>query len=263
MWNNNLIHRYTYSKLFLVVFSRNTSTAVISFSHQLHFLITFAGECFQPFDAAFLAFKKLSWDKSLLSYLMSFPVITKGIRRLKDADLVETYLSTYSFLRKLYMYMHALGISHLTISVVCAWRNHIFFTFWVTLCLLICTVNALVYVECQHHSKGFHYTFKSQSFLKLKKNTRSFSLSTIPEIVQCDFQNFYFILFRYRYAYHRSSWLVAGKADPPPPKRQYLHPDSPFSIRGDQRLSVSFEKVKLTNNEADKSGQVLRDISFG
>ena len=60
----------------------------------------------------------------------------------------------------------------------------------------------------------------------------------------------------YRYAYHRSSWLVAGKADPPPPKRQYLHPDSPFSIRGDQRLSVSFEKVKLTNNEADKTGQV-------
>ena len=151
------MHRYTYSKLFLVVFSRNTSraaVAVISFSHQLHFLITFAGECFQPFDAAFLAFKKLSWDKSLLSYLMSFPVITKGIRRLKDADLVETHLSTYSFLRKLYMYMHALGISHLTISVVCAWRNHIFFTFWVTLCLLICTVNALVYVECQHHSKG-------------------------------------------------------------------------------------------------------------
>ena len=97
------MHRYTYSKLFLVVFSRNTSraaVAVISFSHQLHFLITFAGECFQPFDAAFLAFKKLSWDKSLLSYLMSFPVITKGIRRLKDADLVETYLSTYSFLRK-------------------------------------------------------------------------------------------------------------------------------------------------------------------
>jgi len=101
-------------------------------------------------------------------------------------------------------------------------------------------------------------------FLEIeKKNTRSFSLSTIPEIVQCDFQKIYFILFRYRYAYHRSSWLVAGKADPPPPKRQYLHPDSPFSIRGDQRLSVSFEKVKLTNNEADKSGQVLRDISFG
>ena len=55
-----------------------------------------------------------------------------------------------------------------------------------------------------------------------------------------------------RYAYHRSSWLVAGKCDPPPPHRYYAHPDSPFS--GDQltKQIVSFEKVKLTNNEMDK-----------
>lgn len=62
---------------------------------------------------------------------------------------------------------------------------------------------------------------------------------------------------RYRYAYHRSSWLVAGKADPPAPARLYPHPDSPFS--GDQlrKQVVSFEKVKLTNNEMDKNGQVI------
>lgn len=61
---------------------------------------------------------------------------------------------------------------------------------------------------------------------------------------------------RYRYAYHRSSWLVAGKADPPAPSRLYVHPDSPFT--GDQlrKQVVSFEKVKLTNNEMDKHGQV-------
>ena len=61
---------------------------------------------------------------------------------------------------------------------------------------------------------------------------------------------------RYRYAYHRSSWLVAGKADPPSPARLYAHPDTPFS--GDQlrKQVVSFEKVKLTNNEMDKSGHV-------
>lgn len=29
---------------------------------------------------------------------------------------------------------------------------------------------------------------------------------------------------RYRYAYHRSSWLVAGKADPPLPAR-FVSPD--------------------------------------
>jgi len=61
---------------------------------------------------------------------------------------------------------------------------------------------------------------------------------------------------RYRYAYHRSSWLVAGKADPPVPTRLYTHPDSPFS--GDQlaRQTVSFEKLKLTNNVLDANGHV-------
>ncbi|CAB4060099.1 TBX20 [Lepeophtheirus salmonis] len=72
----------------------------------------------------------------------------------------------------------------------------------------------------------------------------------ILDIVPCDNK-------RYRYAYHRSSWLVAGKADPPPPHRFYIHPDSP--VTGDQlrKQVVSFEKVKLTNNEMDKNGQVI------
>lgn len=62
---------------------------------------------------------------------------------------------------------------------------------------------------------------------------------------------------RYRYAYHRSAWLVAGKADPPPPARLYAHPDSPYSVDVLRKQVVSFEKVKLTNNEMDKSGQVI------
>lgn len=61
---------------------------------------------------------------------------------------------------------------------------------------------------------------------------------------------------RYRYAYHRSSWLVAGKADPPAPCRLYAHPDSPFTGEQLRKQVVSFEKVKLTNNEMDKNGQV-------
>lgn len=61
---------------------------------------------------------------------------------------------------------------------------------------------------------------------------------------------------RYRYAYHRSQWLVAGKADPPPPPRLYAHPDSPISVDVLRKQVISFEKVKLTNNELDKSGQV-------
>ncbi|KAK0094360.1 hypothetical protein PV326_011132, partial [Microctonus aethiopoides] len=61
---------------------------------------------------------------------------------------------------------------------------------------------------------------------------------------------------RYRYAYHRSSWLVAGKADPPAPARLYVHPDSPFTGEQLRKQIVSFEKVKLTNNEMDRHGHV-------
>eukprot|EP00095_Tigriopus_kingsejongensis_P010908 maker-scaffold348_size200312-snap-gene-1.17 protein:Tk10908 transcript:maker-scaffold348_size200312-snap-gene-1.17-mRNA-1 annotation:"t-box transcription factor tbx20-like isoform x2" len=80
---------------------------------------------------------------------------------------------------------------------------------------------------------------------------RSSHYAVVIDIIPCDNK-------RYRYAYHRSSWLVAGKADPPPPYRFYTHPDSPVS--GEQLLSrqvVSFEKVKLTNNELDKTGQII------
>ena len=61
---------------------------------------------------------------------------------------------------------------------------------------------------------------------------------------------------RYRYAYHRSSWLVAGKADPPLPTRFYVHPDSPYSGEQLTKQTVSFEKLKLTNNMLDKNCQV-------
>nr|CAI5823797.1 unnamed protein product [Callosobruchus analis] len=62
---------------------------------------------------------------------------------------------------------------------------------------------------------------------------------------------------RYRYAYHRSSWLVAGKADPPAPCRVCAHPDSPFTGEQLRKQVVSFEKVKLTNNEMDKHGHLV------
>jgi len=67
---------------------------------------------------------------------------------------------------------------------------------------------------------------------------------------------------RYRYAYHRSSWLAAGKADPAAPCRLYVHPDSPFTVTRDGSdvpgtlQTVSFEKLKLTNNMLDSGGRV-------
>ena len=69
------------------------------------------------------------------------------------------------------------------------------------------------------------------------------------DIVPCDNK-------RYRYAYHRSSWLVAGKADPAPPHRLYPHPDSPFTAEQLRKQVITFEKVKVTNNESDNTGQV-------
>lgn len=62
---------------------------------------------------------------------------------------------------------------------------------------------------------------------------------------------------RYRYAYHRSSWLVAGKADPPLPTRFYIHPDCPFTGEQLHKQTVSFEKLKLTNNMLDKNGHII------
>ena len=75
------------------------------------------------------------------------------------------------------------------------------------------------------------------------------------DIVPCDNK-------RYRYAYHRSSWLVAGKADPAPPHRLYCHPDAPFSGEQLKKQVITFEKVKVTNNESDNTGQVKTSLKF-
>lgn len=61
---------------------------------------------------------------------------------------------------------------------------------------------------------------------------------------------------RYRYAYHSSKWMVAGNADAPMPGRVYIHPDSPASGEEWMRQVISFDKVKLTNNELDQQGHV-------
>jgi hypothetical protein len=48
-------------------------------------------------------------------------------------------------------------------------------------------------------------------------------------------------------SFFRSSWLVAGKADPAPPYRSYQHPDGPFTA--EQLLSghqVFFWKIDFT-----------------
>lgn len=64
------------------------------------------------------------------------------------------------------------------------------------------------------------------------------------------------VTFIHRYAYHSSKWVVAGNADAPMPGRVYIHPDSPALGEEWMRQVVSFDKVKLTNNELDQQGHV-------
>nr|XP_014427305.1 T-box transcription factor TBX1 isoform X2 [Pelodiscus sinensis] len=63
---------------------------------------------------------------------------------------------------------------------------------------------------------------------------------------------------RYRYAFHSSSWLVAGKADPATPGRVHYHPDSPAKGAQWMKQIVSFDKLKLTNNLLDDNGHITQ-----
>lgn len=62
---------------------------------------------------------------------------------------------------------------------------------------------------------------------------------------------------RYRYAFHSSSWVVAGKADPNMPPRIHVHPDSPTKGAQWMKQVVSFDKLKLTNNQLDDNGHII------
>ncbi|XP_072494038.1 T-box transcription factor TBX10 [Notamacropus eugenii] len=62
---------------------------------------------------------------------------------------------------------------------------------------------------------------------------------------------------RYRYAFHSSTWLAAGKADPATPGRMHFHPDSPAKGAQWMRQIVSFDKLKLTNNLLDENGHII------
>lgn len=62
---------------------------------------------------------------------------------------------------------------------------------------------------------------------------------------------------RYRYSFHSSSWVVAGKADPYMPGRIHVHPDSPAKGSQWTKQTVSFDKLKLTNNLMDDNGHII------
>ncbi|XP_004685935.1 PREDICTED: T-box transcription factor TBX22 [Condylura cristata] len=63
---------------------------------------------------------------------------------------------------------------------------------------------------------------------------------------------------RYRYVYHSSQWMVAGNTDHScNTARFYVHPDSPCSGETWMRQIISFDRLKLTNNEMDDKGHII------
>ncbi|XP_068181978.1 T-box transcription factor TBX22 [Antennarius striatus] len=63
---------------------------------------------------------------------------------------------------------------------------------------------------------------------------------------------------RYRYVYHSSQWMVAGNTDHSCiSPRLYVHTDSPCSGETWMRQIISFDRVKLTNNEMDDKGHII------
>ena len=56
--------------------------------------------------------------------------------------------------------------------------------------------------------------------------------------------------------------MVSGVGETPLSEQRYQHPDSPMT--GDYLTStvVSFEKIKLTNNEKPATGQVSCTLTF-
>lgn len=110
------------------------------------------------------------------------------------------------------------------------------------------TATLTIKADCTDHLVFLHRMFPTcrVSFHNVDPSAR---YAVLMDIVPVDNK-------RYRYAYHRSSWLVAGKADAPSPIRLYLHPDAPYTGEQLRKQVVSFEKTKLTNNEMDKNGHV-------
>ncbi|CAG5103145.1 Similar to TBX1: T-box transcription factor TBX1 (Homo sapiens) [Cotesia congregata] len=72
----------------------------------------------------------------------------------------------------------------------------------------------------------------------------------VMDFVPCDDK-------RYRYAFHSSAWVVAGRADPISPPRIHVHPDSPANGSHWMKQPITFDKLKLTNNQLDDNGHII------
>ncbi|KAE9420414.1 hypothetical protein Angca_005789 [Angiostrongylus cantonensis] len=62
---------------------------------------------------------------------------------------------------------------------------------------------------------------------------------------------------RYRYSFHQSKWTATGPGEAELPCRTFVHPDSPARGAHWMKGSVSFDKIKLTNNQLDQNGHII------
>ncbi|KAH9426519.1 T-box transcription factor tbx1 [Dermatophagoides pteronyssinus] len=62
---------------------------------------------------------------------------------------------------------------------------------------------------------------------------------------------------RYRYVFHNSSWMITGQADLSGPPRIHVHQDSPAKGSYWMRQTISFDRLKLTNNPLDDNGHII------
>ncbi|XP_053326533.1 T-box protein VegT-like [Spea bombifrons] len=61
----------------------------------------------------------------------------------------------------------------------------------------------------------------------------------------------------FRYKWNKNQWEAAGKAEPHPPCRTYVHPDSPAPGAHWMKDVICFQKLKLTNNTLDQQGHII------
>ncbi|CCD72344.1 T-box transcription factor mls-1 [Caenorhabditis elegans] len=62
---------------------------------------------------------------------------------------------------------------------------------------------------------------------------------------------------RFRYSFHQSKWISTGPGESELPSRMFVHTDSPARGAHWMRAPVSFDKMKLTNNQLDNNGHII------
>ncbi|XP_068099922.1 T-box-containing protein TBX6L-like isoform X2 [Hyperolius riggenbachi] len=60
-----------------------------------------------------------------------------------------------------------------------------------------------------------------------------------------------------RYKWRDGTWSMSGRAEPGPPTRLYLHPESPAPGHRWMERPVCFSKIRLTNNTLSQGGQIV------